>query len=169
MNDQVEEIYERMFAPNEIPQAVRELYQRVQFFVSKIDCPGMKMSQLALIAGIATANPAQAVAVKPHKDAVIDTAEADAEIPDPAPQSPAAGQTPPEEPIEPALDITGPGGPTGPMDAPAKRLKNPKTEVQLMRMTARELRVQARDFHGKRFRRDVPKPDIVKFILASRE
>jgi len=91
------------------------------------------------------------VAEPPKTDDVIDTAEETVAEPEP---------TPPQNPA--------PGEATGPMDAPSRRLKAPKTEMQLMRMTARELRAHAREFCNRRFRREVPKVDIVKCILADR-
>lgn len=146
MNDEVEEKFLQMFAPNEIPVAVIELYQRVQFFVSRLDLPGMKLSQLCLIAAVATGGAPQAVPAKPPTDEDVDTSEPDADVADPEPQTPVAEQPAPEQAVggdqAPAA--------TGPMDAPAtvKYLSVREKRLHLHKLELPELRVHAKEFYG---------------------
>ena len=160
MNDQAEEVYERMFHPNEIPQAVRELHDRTQFFVSRVDGQGMRLSQLALIAGIATMNRGakDSPQLKAHLDAMVDTNEADPQVGDVASLTVATGKTN----IDPAAPA--PGVPSGPMDAPAKPMKNANPLAHLPMMTQPELRAHAKDFYGLQLPRTTKKAQCIAAI-----
>lgn len=143
MNDQAEEVYERMFHPNEIPQGVRELHDKAQFFVSRVDGQGMRLSQLALIAAIGSSAPGvqPTAQLKAHTDAMVDTGEADPEIPGEATGTPLplANPAPTTAPA--------PGQATGPMDVPTKPGRKRNVMAHLSTMGQKELLVQARDMY----------------------
>jgi hypothetical protein len=158
MNETVESIFGQMFAPNEIPQQVVDLYARTKFFLNRIDVPDIPTGILPIIAAVATSQPAQQVEIPNAKlPATIDTTE-DQPIAETEPAQPSGTQVQTGPPV--------PGGaPTGPMDAPATALKNPATETALMRMTKAELRAHCRDVLKYRPRIDYTKHRLIAEIL----
>jgi hypothetical protein len=135
MNEQIEEIYTRMFSPQPIPEAVVEMFDKTNFYLNRIDAPVMRLANLALIAAIATTSTEQAAVPTPKLPDTIDTKE-------------------PEEPVEtitPQIDAgMAPGIPTGPMDAPITQTQGtPKTDLQMQHMNATELKAHAKEFYKK--------------------
>jgi hypothetical protein len=132
MNERIEEIFERMFSPQPIPQSVRDLYKATKFFQDRIDGASFHQGTLALLAAFASKPAEQPAQAQPKLPDEIDSTE--------------LVET---EPAQPET-VVQPGAPTGPMDAPIKPPQgNPKTDLQLQVMTARELKVHAKQCYGK--------------------
>jgi len=172
MNDTVEEIFARMFAPNPIPPKVVELYDRTNLFVGRIDAM-MRPSNLCVIAGLATILEAQDTTTvvtnlsPTRRDVPIDTAEPDADAPVPAPETPAEGQTGAESPT----GNTSPAhGPTGPMDAPPKPDKNRRalSKTKMEKLTLPELIVHSKQMYGYKPKKNATKKILIA-ILGSKE
>lgn len=166
MNDNVESIYTQMFAPNPIPKSVRELFDKTNFYASRVDAQQMTPPFLALIAAVATATPVKIATEKPETRPVVDTSESKGgdknsyyrnriTEPDgtatvmgsPAPQTSAETQTPAERPDAAPQPMS---GPTGPMDAPSANPIIDKGELakSLSPMTKKELIAHAMDVCG---------------------
>ena len=176
MNETVESIFAQMFAPNEIPQSVVELFDKANFFVSRIDAPAMRVPLMAVIAAIATTRGSnvQGPLPKAKLPDEIDTSEqaepvkVERTLPDEiattepvqAPETVVTGQSATEPPT------TAPGVPTGPMDAPATILKAPKTALCLAQMTKDELREHANQVLGYRLRITYSKQQMIDKIMA---
>jgi hypothetical protein len=165
MNEKVEEIYTQMFAPQEIPQAVRDLYARAQRFADRIDSPQMPVSMLVTIAACAT------VTAKSAKPAKVDIDEVGETIPV-QPDSYASNEAP-EPSAERSNDEVDPNAPpeggaaaTGPMDVPAVHHKGDELKMvkDLMRMTKDELRAHAKEFYGYRPRLNYSKNKIIEML-----
>jgi hypothetical protein len=132
MNENVEAIYTQMFAPNPIPDEVKEMFDRVNFLASRIDAQAMRPTELAMIAAVAisTKITPKYAGPKPAPALTVDTTEQEPE---------------PEETEQPAR---APTTLTGPMDAPSKPRKDAgKTIVELQSMEARELRAHVKEFY----------------------
>ncbi len=173
MNDQVEEIYQHMFAPNPIPQSVRTLYDVTNKYISRVDAQ-MRTANLAVIAGLAVvldrgkpeSAPTTSVAGLSPTD-VIDTTEPDADVPVPAPETPAEGITGAESPV----GATSPAhGPTGPMDAPSRPSKNRRglSKIKMNKLTLPELKEHARQIYGYKPKTNERKKNLIA-ILGSKE
>ena len=165
MNDTVESIYEQMFAPNEIPQEVVELYDRTKFFADRIDQPQMHSSMLALIGAVATMGKVKINKPKPQTEMLIDTSEdeKDTETGSSEEIDEKDTETASEPTLEPGYNST----PTGPMDAPAQpeNLNPGRTESYLQRLTATELRAHAKEFYKWTPPINLSKAKLVKGIL----
>lgn len=156
MNDQVTALYEQMFAPDPIPGKVKVLFDRVNFLLSRIDAPGMKPRDLAIIAACANVvtndqlDDVDAMPVEVRD--TIDTTEKPTPAPGPEP--------------EPAHV-----GPTGPMDAPAKPTsRRPNiTAAKLEEMTMRELRTHAKEFYGWSVPSQYKKPQVIAVLLEKQK
>ncbi|MCJ7829006.1 MAG: hypothetical protein MUP81_04620 [Dehalococcoidia bacterium] len=165
MNENIEEIYTQMFAPQPIPQAVKELYARAQHFADRIDSPQMPMSMLVTIAACATVTGKT-------KPVNVDIDEVDETIPV-QPDSYASNEatgTPPvpsngETDTNDALESSGVA--TGPMDVPAvvHQGDDARRYNDLIRMTVLELREHAKEFYGYRPRLGYKKPKIIDLIM----
>lgn len=160
MNDTVESIYAQMFAPNPIPQKVVELFDKTNFYASRIDAPKMHPAMLALIAAIAQdGKPIKKPTQVPKE---IDTTEETAsdENEDMAENE---TRTASEPPLEPGFNST----PTGPMDAPAKpeTLNIGRQQEALMRLSVPELRAHSKDFYRWNPPPRLAKEKIVEGIL----
>jgi hypothetical protein len=153
MNEQVEEIYTRMFAPNDIPQPVVELFNRTKFFLDRVDAR-ISPSVLGVIAATATTPTQQAALPTPKLPDEIDLSEPEA----PAPTAEEIAQISNAAPV--------PGVPTGPMDAPITQTEaNPKTELQLQAMKATELKAHAKEFFKKDWPLRMGKKQMIKAIM----
>ncbi|MBE3088315.1 MAG: hypothetical protein IMZ61_13880 [Planctomycetes bacterium] len=130
MNDRVEEIYTQMFAPQPIPQSVREMYDRTVFLANRIDCQ-LTMGALVLIAATATKTSATSVS-KPIVPEEVDIHAIAETLPvQPADMLSYVTNTAPHPSVEPQEGKDVPNGAdrpafatTGPMDAP----QGPTTE-----------------------------------------
>ena len=49
MNEQVETIYAQMFAPEPVPQKVKDLFEKVNFYLNRIDSPQLHPRELAIL------------------------------------------------------------------------------------------------------------------------
>jgi hypothetical protein len=165
MNEKVEEIYTQMFAPQEIPQAVRDMYARAQRFADRIDSPQMPVSMLVTIAACATVTGKSAKPAKVDIDEVSETVPAQ-------PDSYASNEAP-EPSNERSKDEVDPNAPpeggkpaTGPMDVPAVHHKGDELKMlrDLMRMTKAELRAHAKEFYGYRPRLNYSKNKIIEML-----
>lgn len=165
MNENIEEIYTQMFAPQPIPQAVKELYARAQHFADRIDSPQMPMSMLVTIAAIATVtgktNP-----VKVDIDEVDDTIPVQ---PDSYASNEATDALPEPSNVEVDTDdaLESSGVATGPMDVPAvvHQGDDARRYKDLIRMSAGDLRAHAREFYGYRPRLNYKKSRIIDELM----
>ena len=173
MNDQVEEIYEAMFAPNPVPQSVRTLYEHTNKFASRIDAQ-MRTANLAVIAGLAVVldggKPMPATVTMHAPTDVIDTSEAtepDADVPVPAPKTPAEA---PKGAESPTGNTSPAHGPSGPMDAPAKPSKKRRSlsKIKMNKLTLPELKEHARQIYGYKPKTNERKKNLIA-ILGSKE
>jgi hypothetical protein len=152
MNEQVEEIYTRMFAPNDIPQPVVDLFNRTKFYLDRVDAR-ISPSVLGLIAAVATTTTQQQALPQPKVPDEIDLSEPET----PAPTAEEIGQI--------SNDSPAPGVPTGPMDAPITQTKgDPKTDLQMQHMTASELKAHAKEFFNKDWPLRMGKKQMIKAI-----
>lgn len=148
MNETVESIFTQMFAPAEIPQEVKTLYEKVRFYSDRIDQPIMRPLDLVLIAAMAT--PANTNLI-PQKEKVIPPVAVDTSEPVTETSSDAKNET---------LETS---APLGPMDVPA--VNKPPSEVELQRLTYQELRIYCRDTLGwnPKF---MSKADMIKLVVS---
>ena len=129
MNDQITERYERMFAPNPIPQCVKDAYERAAFLMNKVDAPAFNIRDLCILAGTALAgNGELAAPMAAHRT------EIDINAPIPIADSLAVGAGPPAQPQG------------GIMDAPTSNSEKAKagTYDQLRTMERGELQEHAK-------------------------
>ena len=172
MNDQVEEIYEAMFAPNPVPQSVRTLYDITNKYVSRVDAQ-MRTANLAVIAGLAVFMDGQRgrpISIPKPRTDIVDTSEAtepDADVPIPAPETPAEAPTGNEGPTAEVLPAH---GPSGPMDAPAKPSKKRRglSTIKMNKLTLPELKEHARQIYGYKPKTNERKKNLIA-ILGSKE
>ncbi|HUV66600.1 MAG TPA: hypothetical protein VMW24_22115 [Sedimentisphaerales bacterium] len=135
MNDNIEAQFTQMFAPQPIPQIVKEAYKRVKFYADRNGLPEVvRPMDLVLLAVAATTNSISEAlpAVKAPLPLVIDTSED--EIDETESVQPEAVSDPPQ-----AIG--------GIMDAPATpgQEKGAKKDLQLQSMSATELQAHLRD------------------------
>jgi hypothetical protein len=132
MNETVESIFTQMFAPAEIPQKVKDLYEKVRFYSDRIDQPIMRPLDLVLIAAMATQTNTNLI---PQQEKII---------------APLVDTSEPEQITETKsdakLETLETPAPLGVMDVPA--VNKPPSEVELQRLTYPELRIYCRDTLG---------------------
>jgi hypothetical protein len=148
MNETVESIFTQMFAPAEIPQEVKTLYEKVRFYADRIDQPIMRPLDLVLIAAMAT--PAK-TDLEPKQEKVIP----------PAVDTSEPEQT--EEATQAKTETVETLAPLGPMDVPA--VVKPPQEIELQRLTYHELRTYCRDSLGwnPKF---MTKADLINMVVS---
>lgn len=162
MNERVTEIYTQMFAPQPIPQSVKEMYERTVFFANRIDATMFKPTELAIIAGAATQGKMEvqkAAAVAANEP--VDTSEPSPPTvppptaPAPAPETPVDGQTPEPEPKTPGI-----------MDARHKpdRKRRGLAATKMLKLTVKELRVHAKENYGWTPPTQYKKPEIIAVL-----
>ena len=176
MNDRVEEVYTQMFAPQPIPQSVREMYERAVFLANRIDCQ-LTMGALVLIAASATKTAATSVS-KPIVPETVDihkvaetlpvqpdlTTNASVETPQTPVEQP-KGEDAPNEPDRPAFATT------GPMDAPQgittesgknslERSLNLMTKAELLAHATDACKMTMKQAIGKEKKAKITKADI---------
>jgi len=151
MNEQVEMIYEQMFAPQPIPQSVKTLFDRTNFFLNRIDGQ-MRTGNLALIAALATVGKVPTVE-QPEAGGteIVDTSEI-GEISPVQPNVSLYVNNPTEKTIKP-MNSSVPQtsvGPTGLMDAPnTPDVGRQAKRIELLQgMSKQELYAHAEEFYG---------------------
>lgn len=146
MNEDVENVFNGMFAPNPIPQRVIDFYERVNYLKSRIDAPNkISLLELCMIAAHATDTPATPVPKVPPQQ-FVDTTEKEKQTEEETP--PPAGH-----------------GPKGPMDAPSKPpRKDNKLIEQLQAMSAPEVREHAKSVLNINFPTNMNKKTMISKI-----
>jgi hypothetical protein len=84
MNQAVENVFAKMFAPKAIPIEVIKLYDKVNFFVQRSGLPGLRVVDMCIIAGLAMDKGARLQENETRdRDGheIIDTSEDDTETP----------------------------------------------------------------------------------------
>lgn len=147
MNEQVETIYTQMFAPEPIPQSVREMYDRAKFLADRVDSPNISVGGLILIAVTATKSAKKPVG-RPRKISEVDTDEVGETLPVQTYTDTQAADA--QKPAEPQTATGSMDAPLGKMDVPAP----PETALQrgmsvrrLNLLTRPELRAHAKEFY----------------------
>jgi len=184
MNEQIQAIYIQMFAPDPIPEAVKEAFKRTAFLANRIDATMFRPTELAVIAGAAiqgTMAPQKAKEVSANKP--IDTSgppvdtweppapdDASATVTTAAPEPPVAGQTPEIKVETPTEPETPAAGRTGIMDAPPRPDKKRRglAATKMQKLTIPELRVHAEQVYGWKAPTQYKKPEIIA-VLQSKE
>ena len=154
MNDTVEDFYKQMFAPHDIPQSVRDLYERTVFLANRKDV-GLNVGSLVLIAAFATKSATTSISepivpetVPFQKDIGLET----------EPEK----QTPPQQPDSSAGDEHGPMGPMDAPPGPEPQMQRGMSYKRLMQLSKDELRAHAKEFYGVE-----PKPSWGKKKIAN--
>lgn len=178
MNEQVEEIYTQMFAPEPIPKAVKVAFDRTNFLANRIDAQLFRGTELAIIAGAATQSmptPKPKAAQVTSEDVPIDTSEVppggapSVEITEPAPdatpEQSEADRMAEQKPVE--IPTT---GRTGPMDAPPRPDKKRRglAATKMLKLTTKELKVHAEQVYGWKPPTSYKKPEIIA-VLKTKE
>ncbi|MHC4625069.1 MAG: hypothetical protein ACYS4W_14340 [Planctomycetota bacterium] len=170
MNDSIRDLYTQMFAPQPIPQSVLDLYERTKHLSDRITAPVLPVYVLVLIAATATKSVKTSIS-DPIVPEALEKPKIEETLP-PQLDFVATDVTPepfqkPAEDDKTAQDYV--PTPTGPMDAPAK--PDPKKgmgRVRLMRLSAVELRVHAKEFYGIEAKKYWTKKKLVDLLHASR-
>jgi len=173
MNDTVESIYTQMFAPQPIPQAVIDLFDKTNFFASRIYAQQMTPAFLALLAAVATTGTVTFAPVKPTIPSQINTNEDVSETLQVQQAVTFVHDTPTQTAVETITGEQRPDAPpetthglTGPMDAPEGGTHRGIDEVALYKLSVPELKAHAKEFYGYEAPKQFGHKKIIPIIKA---